>query len=120
MSLKLDKDRIESLDGRDMNYLFDLYAKNNSYIETPPTISEFISNDYYLGGSLDGGKAVFPFWKERLVDIFPTPFYETNKYKVVLLSGATGIGKCLSEKQEMEFYLSEEDIEKYNLEEFVD
>jgi len=77
----------------DLKHLYDLYARTNGYTETPPTIEEFISDPYFLGDSLNFGEAVFPYWREILVDVYPTPFYETNKYKVIVLSGATGIGK---------------------------
>jgi len=120
MDFKIDSDVAGNLTSSDLNHLFDLYARNNGYIETPPTISDFITNDYYLGASLNQGDAVFPYWKKQLIDIFPTPFFETNKYKVILLSGATGIGKCMAKDQEVEFYLSDEDIEKYGLEEYVE
>lgn len=119
MSIKLDDGEVSKLTKMDRNHLYDLYARSNSYIETPPTITEFITNEYYLGGSLDQGASVFPFWKEKLIDIYPTPFYETNKYKVILLSGATGIGKCQRYDQEMEFELSDEDIERYGLTDYV-
>ena len=117
--MNINAEIVENLDEVELKHLFDLYARTSGYTETPPTISEFISNDYYLGASLKGGESIFPFWKEQLVDIFPTPFYESNKYKVILLSGATGIGKCQNYKQEMEFQMSEEDIEKYGLEEYI-
>ena len=118
-NLVINEEALENVKTRDLKQLYDLIARNSGYTETPPTIQEFISNDYYLGQSLNGGESVFPYWKKQLVDIFPTPFYETNKYKVILLSGATGIGKCLGHNQELEFEISEEDIEKYGLEEYV-
>jgi len=93
MSVKLEEKEINRLTKNDRNHLYGLYAKTNSYTQTPPTITEFITNEYYLGNSLDKNSSVFPFWKEKLIDIYPTPFFETNRYKVILLSGATGIGK---------------------------
>ena len=119
MSYILDDKGVKNITTRDRKHLYDLYAKGNGYVETPPTIQEFISDEYYLGASLNGGDSVFPFWKQQLVDIYPTPFYETNKYKVVLLSGATGIGKCNGFNQELEFQMSDEDIKKYGLEEYT-
>lgn len=115
----LNQGAIKDLSGADLNHLYNLFSKNNGYTQNPPTISEFISNDYYLGQSLDSGNSVFPYWKQKLVEIYPTPFFETNKYKVILLSGATGIGKCLGKNQEIEFQLSDFDIKKYNLEEYL-
>jgi len=84
---------IKNLSEYETKKIFDTFAKFNEYIETPPTITEFISNDYYLGKSLNNGKVIFPFWKKKLVQIFPTPFFESNKYKILLFSGSTGIGK---------------------------
>ena len=116
---KLNDQGVKAITPRDRKHLYELYAKSHGYIETPPSIQEFISDDYYLGSSLNSGDSVFSFWKKQLVDIYPTPFYENNKYKVILLSGATGIGKCNGYNQELEFELSNEDIEKYGLEEYV-
>jgi hypothetical protein len=77
----------------ELKKIYNLYAKKNGYTETPTDILNFISDPYYLGDALDGGRVIFPFWKEKLVEIFPTPFYENNKGKVLILSGATGIGR---------------------------
>jgi len=115
----LNDEVVSNLKNNDLKHLYDLMAQSGGYTQTPPTIQEFLTNEYYLGGSLDTGNSVFPFWKKQLVDIYPTPFYETNKYKVVLLSGATGIGKCNGFNQQLEFKMSDEDIEKYGLEEYV-
>lgn len=119
MAYKLNENGVKAINSQERKHLYSLYSKANGYNETPPTIQEFITDEYYLGGSLDKGNAVFPFWKKQLVDIYPTPFYETNKYKVILLSGATGIGKCLGKNQEVEFQLKEDDIIKYGLSEYI-
>jgi len=116
----LNDNVVSNLKPTELKHLYDLMARSGGYTETPPTIQEFISNDYYLGASLNGGESVFPFWRKQLVNIYPTPFFETNKFKVILLSGATGIGKCNGYNQELEFQMSEEDIKKYGLEEFID
>ncbi|MCK5536285.1 MAG: hypothetical protein KAI79_05620, partial [Bacteroidales bacterium] len=91
--MKLNVEELKQLTKTDMKQIYDLFARGNGYSETPPTISEFLNDDYYLGGSLAGGDAIFPYWKTVLTNLYPTPFYETNKYKVILLSGATGTGK---------------------------
>ncbi len=93
MQIDLNGNELNNLTSNDIKSLYDLYARTESYIETPPTITEFISDNYYLGSSLEGGESIFPFWKDKLIDIYPTPFYESNKYKVILLSGSTGSGK---------------------------
>lgn len=56
--------------------------------KTPPTIDEFIDNPYYLGPEI---VTVFPFWREVLRKIFPSPYY--SPYIEVVISGAIGIGK---------------------------
>lgn len=91
--MDLNVDELKSLTKNDLDNLYDLYARSNGYSETPPTISEFLSDEYYLGSSLNFGDAIFPYWKTVLTNLYPTPFYESNRYKVILLSGATGTGK---------------------------
>ena len=91
--MKLNNETIASLTSHDLKHLFDMYARQNGYVETPPNIIEFITNPYYLGDSFNEGKAIFGFWRKELIDIYPTPFYETNKYKLIVFSGATGTGK---------------------------
>lgn len=94
--------------------------KLKKYEKSPPSINEFLTNPYYLGEETQKGKRIFPFWKVKLEELYPTPFYEydPNK-KLILLTGATGIGKCISYEQEIEVYLSEEDIKKYGLEDYI-
>jgi len=91
--MDINEKELEGLSSHDIDHLYNLFARTNGYSETPPTIEKFITDPYYLGDSLNFGKAIFPYWLTQLVDIYPTPFYETNKYKVVVFSGATGIGK---------------------------
>ena len=63
---------------------------------------------------------MFPYWKAKLQEMYPTPFYEYDPdKKIIVLTGATGVGKCFSDDTELEFYVSKEDIKKYNLEEFI-
>ncbi len=91
--MDINENELHDLTDHDIDHLYAMYSRTNGYSEIPPTIDKFISDPYYLGDSLNFGKAVFPYWRDQLVDIYPTPFYETNKYKVVVFSGATGIGK---------------------------
>nr|DAT14414.1 MAG TPA: terminase [Bacteriophage sp.] len=60
----------------------------HDYSKTPPTIDEFLDDNYYLGVI---GKTIFPFWREKLREIFPTPVH--TKYPIVILSGSIGTGK---------------------------
>ena len=91
--MDLNTNELNELTEYDLKSIYDLFARSSGYNETPPTIEQFLSDPYYLGDALNFGKAVFPYWREKLIDIYPTPFLESNKYKVVVLSGATGIGK---------------------------
>ena len=91
--MKIDANELNELTDTDIKNIYSIYSRTNGYSECPPTIMEFLEDEYYLGGSLDGGNSIFPYWKEHLIDIYPTPFYESNKYKVIIFSGATGIGK---------------------------
>jgi hypothetical protein len=94
--------------------------KLGKYESAPPTIEEFLCNPYYLGEETKGGERVFPYWKAKLQELYPTPFYEYDPdKKLIILSGATGIGKCFSGDQEIEIYVDEETIKKLDLEEFV-
>jgi len=59
------------------------------YEEIPVDIDTFIEDERYLGNSTENGEAIFPYWRERLRDIFD----EDNNYMEVILTGAIGIGK---------------------------
>ena len=84
---------IESMTSDDLKKIYGMYAAETGYLETPPSIMDFINNDYYIGGATGGGTTIYPYWKEILRDIYPTPFFEHNKYKALIYSGSTGIGK---------------------------
>ena len=51
-----------------------------------PSIDEFIENDYYLGLLTDNGKGVYPYWREKLREIFPN--YLFTRYDTVFLRSA--------------------------------
>lgn len=55
----------------------------------PIGIDQFLSDDYYLGAVNRHGKAVFPYWRKTMNNIFNAG----NKYNEILLSGATRVGK---------------------------
>lgn len=71
--------------------LYSIVARILRYESTPPEIDEFISDPAYLGGVLDGGKAVYEYWKAALRAIYPNPFQ--SPYLEVVATGAIGIGK---------------------------
>ena len=112
------------MDNRELKSVYKLLATKNGYKEIPPSIIEFISNDYYLGKQFKGGKSIYNFWIERLMKIYPTPFFEldirqNDNTEIIALNSSIGSGKCNYYNQEIEFYLSEDDIKKYNLEEYI-
>lgn len=74
----------------------DIYNKMlyEDYAEIPITIEEFINNPRYLGAGLvnkEGKQTVFPYWVDKLKEIFPTNI--DTAYNTVILSGAIGLGK---------------------------
>ena len=59
------------------------------YIELPVDIDTFLNSDTYLGKTNDNGKAVYPFWRKELHNVFDAG----NQYYEWILTGATRIGK---------------------------
>ena len=59
------------------------------YVETPPTIHEFLYNDDWLGSVL-GDNVYYP-WRLALNEIFPNPFI--SPFSEILFSGSIGTGK---------------------------
>jgi len=84
---------MNNISKEELRLIYNKYAQKNGYMETPPDILTFVSDDYYLGKSFNGGKALYPYWKKKLIELYPTPFPEHNKKKLGILSGAVGIGK---------------------------
>lgn len=72
-------------------------AKVLGYKKMPPDIIEFIENPFYLGKSIE----VFPFWKEKLKEIYPTPIHTATPF--ISLNCAIGSGKSTVSKV-MELY----------------
>ena len=78
-------------DGNTSNYHNLLYE---DYDEIPVTIEEFIHNKKYLGNGLinsEGKFTIFPYWEEKLKEIFPTNI--DTAYNTIILTGAIGLGK---------------------------
>lgn len=72
--------------------LDNLYKKD--YEEIPVDINTFLHRRNYLGNALydpDGRFTLFPYWEEKLKDIFPTS--TTTKYNTIVFTGAIGLGK---------------------------
>jgi len=60
------------------------------YESLPPTIEEFLTDEYYLGNT-KLVQSLYPHWRELLIDLFPTPIH--TKYPFIILTGAIGTGK---------------------------
>lgn len=93
----------------------DIIAKMQGYEVTPPTVQEFVDNEYYLGKFL--GNKLFPTWREGLQDIFPTPYY--SPYMEICFSGDTEVdlldGRTLTMKEiATEFSGKEFDVLAYD------
>ena len=62
--------------------------------EIPVSIETFLHDRRYLGNGLydpDGRFTIFPYWEEKLKDIFPTN--TTTRYNTLVFTGAIGLGK---------------------------
>jgi hypothetical protein len=73
--------------------------KYSDFEEVPVDIMTFISEEQYLGRGLyivdeytgERKCTVFPYWLEKLQDIFPDNL--TTKYNTLILTGSIGLGK---------------------------
>lgn len=66
------------------------------YKEIPVDIETFLRDRRYLGNGLtndDGTFTVFPYWVNKLKEIFPTNV--DTSYNTLILTGAIGLGKSL-------------------------
>jgi len=59
-----------------------------NYTENPVDIWTFLSHSDYLGNITDGGRDIYPIWKEALIKIF-----SDNTKTTIVLTGGTGTGK---------------------------
>lgn len=64
-------------------------AKKLGYYVMPPSIDEFLD-------MVNIGRGVYPFWREVLRDIYPTPI--DTKHPYIILTGAIGTGKSTVSK----------------------
>lgn len=81
----------ELLKGRTKREIYSIVARLLGYEDIPPEIDTFLSDSAYLGDVLDGGKAVYEYWKAALRTIYPNPF--ESPFLEVVATGAIGIGK---------------------------
>lgn len=70
-----------------------VFAKMVGYRILPVSVIQMISDEFYLGSEkyFNHGDSVFPFWKEMLQKVFPSPVL--TKTPNLVLGGAIGIGK---------------------------
>ena len=68
--------------------------KYSDFDEIPVDIHTFLHDKKYLGNALydkDGRFTLFPYWEEKLKDVFPDNL--TTRYNTIILTGSIGIGK---------------------------
>lgn len=68
--------------------------KYSDYEELPVDITTFMHDRKYLGNALynqEGKFTVFPYWENKLKEIFPTP--TDTAYNTIVFTGAIGLGK---------------------------
>lgn len=82
----LSREQIDDLFWEDLSPLYD---------QRPVDIDTFIESPYYLGEHLEdpntGLCKIYPFWREKLREIYPSPYY--NRYDEVLVMLGIGNGK---------------------------
>lgn len=78
--------KVAQLESKDK---IELAAQLYGFSSVPPTIDEFIDSPRFLGSVLKG--KVYPYWREQLRDIYPTPIF--SRYKYIIPKGAIGTGK---------------------------
>ena len=64
------------------------------YEEIPVDIKTFLHDRKYLGNALynqEGKFTIFPYWEEKLKEIFPSPV--DTAYNTIVFTGAIGLGK---------------------------
>lgn len=83
---KLSKKEIDDLFWEDLQDLYD---------QRPVDIDTFLDNPYFMGEHFadpaTGKCKIYPFWRETLREIYPSPFY--NRYNEVLVMLGIGNGK---------------------------
>lgn len=63
------------------------------YKEVPVDIDTFISDPMYLGRSTRNGESMYPFWKDKLNEVFNTSDSFQKPKDMVVLNTAIGVGK---------------------------
>ena len=86
--------QIETLSLRELE---DLFAWSSGEYETNPVdVERFVESEEYLGKYFSDeqgniGKGIYPYWKDTLKEIYPSPFY--SPYWLIHFGGSIGTGK---------------------------
>ncbi|AWD93006.1 intein splicing region protein [Bacillus phage vB_BceM-HSE3] len=78
---------VELINGQDSETMKSLWEAD--YDEMPVDIDTFIEHPDYMGSTTNEGTAIFPFWRDRLREIFAP----NAQYWEVALTGGIGLGK---------------------------
>lgn len=65
------------------------------YRRMPVSIRRFVTDPYYLGNTY-GNDQLYPYWLEKLEELYPTPIHVSSA--IVVLTGAIGTGKSTFSK----------------------
>lgn len=73
------------------NYYMMFGDDKSLYTELPVDIDTFIEDDHYIGNSTRNGKMNYPFWRQKLREMFDPE--NPNKYREMFCATAIGTGK---------------------------
>lgn len=73
------------------NYYMMFGEDKSLYTELPVDIDTFIEDDHYIGKETRNGQSIYPFWRQRLREMFDPE--HPNKYKEMFCATAIGTGK---------------------------
>lgn len=67
-----------------------ILAKLYGFSRVPVDINTFIDDDYFMG-KFWGKGAIYPYWRDKLTEIYPNPIL--SPYRIISPKGAIGTGK---------------------------
>lgn len=73
------------------NYYMMFGEDKSLYTELPVDIDTFIEDDHYIGKSTRNGKLIYPFWRQKLREMFDP--VNPSKYREMFCATAIGTGK---------------------------
>lgn len=73
------------------NYYMMFGEDKSLYTELPVDIDTFIEDDHYIGKETRNGQSIYPFWRQRLRELFDPE--HPNKYREMFCATAIGTGK---------------------------